>query len=108
MESTKRMTITANASLLIWPSMLRRSQVLACCNSRAENTYKVATIRLLLKFQVCPGRGQGATRVFAELLLPGVARPSHDRHASPYYWLREKITSMVVSTSTGSPLSKVG
>src|SRR6266571_157604 len=66
MERTKRMTTTANASLLIWPSMLRRSQVLACCNSRAENTYKVATIRLLLKFQVAPRRGRGATRVFAE------------------------------------------
>src|SRR2546427_6612199 len=66
MERTKRITTTANASLLIWPSMLRRSQVLACCNSRAENTYKVATIRLLLKFQVAPRRGRGATRVFAE------------------------------------------
>src|SRR5229473_2636156 len=53
------MTTTANASLLIWPSMLRRSQVLACCNSRAENTYKVATIRLLLKFQVTPDEAGG-------------------------------------------------
>src|SRR5437899_11976885 len=108
MERTKRMTTTANASLLIWPSMLRRSQVLACCNSRAENTYKVATIRLLLKFQVTPRRGRRATRVFCRILLPGVARLSHDRHASPHYWLREKITSMVVSTSTGSELRRVG
>src|SRR5712692_2180688 len=66
MERTKRMTTTANANLLIWPNILRRSQVLACCNSRAENTYKVATIRLLLKFQVTPAR-PGPTRVFAEI-----------------------------------------
>src|SRR6266478_6990256 len=66
MERTKRMTTTANANLLIWPNILRRSQVLACCNSRAENRYKVATIRLLLKFQVTPAR-PGATRVFAEI-----------------------------------------
>src|SRR5206468_10502430 len=103
MERTKRMTTTANASLLIWPSMLRRSQVLACCNSRAENTYKVATIRLLLKFQVTPDEAGGNKSVCC-ILLPGVTRLSHDLHASPHYWLREKITSMVVSTSTGSPL----
>src|SRR5712691_990411 len=66
MERTKRMTTTANANLLIWPNILRRSQVLACCNSRAENTYKVATIRLLLKFQVTPAR-PGSTRVLAEI-----------------------------------------
>src|SRR6266851_6776113 len=59
MERTKRMTTTANANLLIWPNILRRSQVLACCNSRAENTYKVATIRLLLKFQVTPDEAGG-------------------------------------------------
>src|SRR5713226_1223694 len=66
MERMKRMTTTANANLLIWPNMLRRSQVLACCSNRAENTYKVATIRLLLKFQVTPRAGRGSTRVFAE------------------------------------------
>src|SRR6267143_4237969 len=107
MERMKRMTTTANASLLIWPNMLRRSQVLACCNSRAENAYKVATIRLLLKFQVTPSQA-GDQRECLLNLLPGVARLSHDRHASRYYWLSEKITSMVVSTSTGSPLRRVG
>src|SRR6266849_3618691 len=55
----ERMTTTANANLLIWPNILRRSQVLACCSSRAENTYKVATIRLLLKFQVTPDEAGG-------------------------------------------------
>src|SRR5216684_6153278 len=107
MERMKRMTTTANANLLIEPNMLRRSQVLAACSRRAENTYKVATIRLLLKFQVIPGQA-GDQRECLLKLLPGGARLSHDRHASRYYWLREKITSMVVSTSTGSPLSKVG
>src|SRR5713226_5740532 len=68
MERMKRMTTTANANLLIWPNMLRRSQVLACCSNRAENTYKVATIRLLLKFQVTPRPGRGSTRVFAEIV----------------------------------------
>src|SRR5713226_993697 len=81
MERMKRMTTTANANLLIWPNMLRRSQVLACCSNRAENTYKVATIRLLLKFQVTPRPGRGATRVFAEIAtrndapVPRPARP---------------------------------
>src|SRR5260370_42042795 len=107
MERTKRMTTTANANLLIWPNILRRSQVLACCSSRAENTYKVATIRLLLKFQVIPDQ-VGDQRECQLKLLRGVARLSHDRHASPHYWLREKITSMVMSTSTGSPLRRVG
>src|SRR5258708_25065595 len=80
MERTKRMTTTANANLLIWPSMLRRSQVLACCNRRAENTYKVATIRLLLRFQVTLVL-RGSTRVSAEFAprsgapVPRPARP---------------------------------
>src|SRR6266478_1640348 len=69
MERTKRMTTTANANLLIWPNILRRSQVLACCNSRAENTYKVATIRLLLRFKVPPYEGRGQ-QVFAEFCYP--------------------------------------
>src|SRR4029077_5114900 len=109
MERMKRMTTTANANLLIWPNMLRRSQVLACCNRKAENAYKVATIRLLLKFQVTPGQAGDQRECLLLNLLPGVARLSHDRHASRYYyWLRKKITSMVVSTSTGSPLRRVG
>ena len=45
--------------------MLRRSQVLACCSRKAENAYKVATIRLLLKVLVTPA-GPGPTRVFAK------------------------------------------
>src|SRR6266850_2580540 len=107
MERTKRMKTTANANLLIEPNILRRSQVLGCCSRKTKNTYKVATIRLLLKFQVTPDRA-GDQRECLLKLQRGMARLSHDRHASPYYWLREKITSMVVSTSTGSPLSKVG
>src|SRR5258707_13324382 len=107
MESTKRMKTTTSARVLIECNMLRRSQlVLASCSIRTAFTNRVATIRLLLKFQVTLVL-RGPTRVFLKL-LPGVARLSHDRPASPYYWLREKITSMVVSTSTGSPLSRVG
>src|ERR1700674_2212441 len=107
MERTKRMKTTANANLLIELNILRRSQVLGCCSSRAENTYRVANIRLLLKFQVIPDQAVDQRECLLKL-LPGGARLSHDRHARPYYWLREKITSMVVSTSTGSPLRRVG
>ena len=42
-------------------------------------------------------------------LLRETPRMSHDsRGASLYYWFKEKITSIVVSTSTGSPLRVVG
>src|ERR1700674_1855873 len=106
MERMNRMKTTAFAKALIVPHMLRRSHELGCCSNRAAFTYKVATIRLLLKFQVTLVlRGQQECLL---KLLPGLARLSHDRHARPYYWLREKITSMVVSTSTASPLRSVG
>src|ERR1700687_1954133 len=41
-------------------------------------------------------------------LVLGTLHQPHDRRRDPYYWLREKITSIVVATSTGSPLSSVG
>src|SRR6202165_5867537 len=65
MERMNRMKTTAFAKGLIEIHMLRRSQVLGCCNNRTAFTYKVATIRLLLKFQVTLVL-RGSTRVFAE------------------------------------------
>src|SRR6266568_7786 len=41
-------------------------------------------------------------------LLRGLARVPHNWRARPYYWFKEKITSIVVSTSTGSPFRRVG
>src|ERR1700688_4987732 len=39
---------------------------------------------------------------------PGTPRRPHDRRDNPYYWLSEKMTLIVVSSSTGSPFSSVG
>src|SRR5260370_4396279 len=67
MESTKRMKTTTSARVLIECNMLRRSQlVLASCSNRAAFTNRVATIRLLLKFQVTLVL-RGPTRVFPEI-----------------------------------------
>src|SRR6266478_6033245 len=66
MERINRITTTTSARVLIECNMLRRSQlVVACCSIKAENTYRVATIRLLLKFQVTLDL-RGSTRVFAD------------------------------------------
>src|SRR5260370_1338591 len=67
MESTKRMKRTTSARVLIECNMLRRSQlVLASCSNRAAFTNRVATIRLLLKFQVTLVL-RGPTRVLSEI-----------------------------------------
>src|SRR5215467_4685507 len=98
-------TVSANVPMLwIRP---RRSQ-LPPCRSRVEKRFRVATIRLLLKFQATLRRWPEAPRECLLDLLRGLARKPHDRRSEPYYWLREKITSIVVSTSTGSPFNKVG
>src|SRR5258708_8519246 len=104
MERTKRMKTTANANLLIEPNMLRRSQVLGCCSRKTKNTYKVATIRLLLKFQVTPDRAGGQRECFLKLQR-GMPRLSPDRHATPYYCLRKKPPPITLPPSTGSPSS---
>src|SRR5713226_3784086 len=79
MESTKRMKTTTSARVLIECNMLRRSQlVLASCSNRAAFTNRVATIRLLLKFQVTLVL-RGPTRVFPEIATRGgapVPRPA--------------------------------
>src|SRR5437879_7569948 len=99
-----KMRTTTFTKRVIDAHMLRRSNVGASCSRNTAITFKVATIRLLLSFKW--RRSSGRQREC--LLLLGVTCLSHDRHAGPYYWLREKITSIVVSTSTGSPLSSVG
>src|SRR6266567_7174917 len=65
MDRINRITTTASARVLIECNMLRRSQLVACCSIKAENTYRVATIRLLLKFQVTLDL-RGSTRVSAD------------------------------------------
>src|SRR6266850_2054937 len=108
MERTNKMRTTTFTKRVIEAHMLRRSKVGVSCSRNTANTYKVATIRLLLNFQVAPRPEPGDHQECLLILLPGLAHLSHDRRAGPYYWLREKITSMVVSTSTGSPLRRVG
>src|SRR6266704_1697524 len=65
MDRINRITTTASARVLIECNMMRRSQLVACCSIKAENTYRVATIRLLLKFQVTLDL-RGSTRVSAD------------------------------------------
>src|SRR2546421_113036 len=67
MERTKRMNTTTSASVPMFLSMSRKSKLGAPAScSRTAKVNKVATIRLLLKFQVTLRRGRRATRVFAE------------------------------------------
>src|SRR5258708_39974802 len=67
MDRINRITTTASARVLIECNMLRRSQLVACCSIKAKNTLRVATIRLLLKFQVTLDL-RGSTRVFADAI----------------------------------------
>src|SRR5438132_1730181 len=67
MDRTKRMKTTTSASVPMFLSMSRKSKLGAPAScSRTAKVNKVATIRLLLKFQVTLRRGRRATRVFAE------------------------------------------
>src|SRR6266446_4878753 len=66
MERTKRMKTTTSASVPMFLSMSRKSKLGAASCSRTAKVNKVATIRLLLKFQVTLRRGRRATRVFDE------------------------------------------
>src|SRR6266699_463192 len=66
MDRTKRMKTTTSASVPMFLSMSRKSKLGAVSCSRTAKVNKVATIRLLLKFQVTHRRGRRATRVFAE------------------------------------------
>src|SRR5437762_8997848 len=67
MERTNKMKTTTSASVPMFLSMSRKSKLGAPAScSRTAKVNKVATIRLLLKFQVTLRRGRRATRVFAE------------------------------------------
>src|ERR1700730_983203 len=66
MERTNRIPSTVLGSALIEAHMLRRSHDVAWdCKKRTAYTYKVATIRLLLKVLVTPA-GPGPPRLFAK------------------------------------------
>src|SRR3977135_57651 len=82
MERTKRIKTTTSASVPMFLSMSRKSKLGAPAScSRTAKVKSVATIRLLLKFQVIPGEAGGSTRVFAEIAtrsgapVPRPARP---------------------------------
>src|SRR2546430_16915371 len=71
MERTKRMKTTTSASVPMFLSMSRKSKLGApasCSRTAKEN--KVATIRLLLKFQVTLRRGRRATKAFGQNCHP--------------------------------------
>src|SRR5882762_3973216 len=66
-ERTKRMKTTTSASVPMFLSMSRKSKLVAPAScSRTAKVKRVATIRLLLKFQVTLYL-RGSTRVFAEI-----------------------------------------
>src|SRR5689334_7305543 len=68
------MTTTASASFPILPIMPWRVQV-PPCRSRAEKRFRVATIRMLLKFSSDPPAvAEGSARVFAEFATRTGAR----------------------------------
>src|SRR6266446_10687922 len=67
MERTNKMRTTTFTKRVIEAHMLRRSKVGVSCSRNTANTYKVATIRLLLNFQVTPDQSQESPRVFADL-----------------------------------------
>src|SRR6266850_6327107 len=54
MERTNKMRTTIFTKRVIEAHMLRRSKVGVSCSKNTANTYRVATIRLLLNFQVAP------------------------------------------------------
>src|SRR6266850_6438378 len=55
-ERTNKMRTTSFTKRVIEAHMLRRSKVGVSCSRNTANTYKVATIRLLLNFQVAAPR----------------------------------------------------
>src|SRR2546425_4182993 len=68
MERTNKMRTTIFTKRVIEAHMLRRSKVGVSCSRNTANTYKVATIRLLLNFQVAaPARAGESPRMFADL-----------------------------------------
>src|SRR6267143_231762 len=68
MERTNKMRTTIFTKRVIEAHMLRRSKVGVSCSRNTAYTYKVATIRLLLNFQVAPpDKAEGAPKVFADL-----------------------------------------
>src|SRR5712664_790951 len=69
MERTNKMRTTTFTKRVIEAHMLRRSKVGVSCSRNTANTYKVATIRLLLNFSSGgpPTRAGGSPRVFADL-----------------------------------------
>src|SRR5258708_37567318 len=82
MERTNKMRTTTLTKRVIEAQMLRRSKVGFSCSRNTAYTYKVATIRLLLNFQVARRQGPGPPRVFADLAtrtgapVPRPARPT--------------------------------
>src|SRR5882724_11792289 len=76
------MRTTTFTKRVIDTHMLRRSNVGVSCSRNTAYTYKVATIRLLLNFQVAPDKTGGSPRVFADLAnrtgapVPRPARPT--------------------------------
>src|SRR5882724_11881899 len=58
MERTNKMRTTTFTKRVIEAHMLRRSKVGVSCSKNTANTYKVATIRLLLNFQVAAPRAE--------------------------------------------------
>src|SRR5216684_1012067 len=74
MERTNKMRTTTFTKRVMEAHMLRRSKVGVSCSRNTANTYKVATIRLLLNFQVAPRPEPGDHQEC--LLLPGLAHLS--------------------------------
>src|SRR6267142_3409503 len=76
------MRTTTFTKRVIDTHMLRRSKVGVSCSRNTAYTYKVATIRLLLNFQVAPDKTGGSPRVVADLAnrtgapVPRPARPT--------------------------------
>src|SRR5882724_9442976 len=69
MERTNKMRTTTFTKRVIEAHMLRRSKVGVSCSRNTANTYKVATIRLLLNFQVAPpDQSRGITKSVADLV----------------------------------------
>src|ERR1700722_10442877 len=77
---------TTRGSALIDAHMLRRSQEVPLwdCRKRAAYTYKVATIRLLLRSSSDTGWAGANERLLTTVLLGAPRRP-HDWQRAPYY-----------------------
>src|SRR5713226_7432208 len=69
MERTNKMRTTTFTKRVMEAHMLRRSKVGVSCSRNTANTYKVATIRLLLNFSSGgpPAQAGRSPRVFADL-----------------------------------------